>query len=63
MADELYGDEIYTLTDEDGKENQFESAAELRLSFSLLKQKVDLRITQHQKQDEIPDGRQHKWDH
>lgn len=24
MADELYGDEIYTLTDEDGNENQFE---------------------------------------
>lgn len=24
MADELYSDEIYTLTDEDGNENQFE---------------------------------------
>ncbi len=24
MAEELYGDEIYTLTDEDGNENQFE---------------------------------------
>ncbi|MDD4772573.1 MAG: DUF1292 domain-containing protein [Eubacteriales bacterium] len=24
MADDLYGDEIYTLTDEDGNENQFE---------------------------------------
>lgn len=24
MADELYNDEIYTLTDEDGNENQFE---------------------------------------
>jgi len=24
MADELFGDEIYTLTDEDGNENQFE---------------------------------------
>lgn len=24
MAEELFGDEIYTLTDEDGNENQFE---------------------------------------